>query len=118
MGQTHKNFVDSLKTTAIKQGTELLVKALVKRFAFLSFGPFVFLLSFFITKLLEILIRETEYGIYFEYTDFTVDTQAIEYRNAIQKNSKIQMEGTDEEKKLAEKELFDAFKRFVKLSSI
>lgn len=118
MTTRYADYVIAIKDSAIKTGAESLTKYLIKRFAFLSFGPFAFLVSMLAEKLLTILIKETEHAIYYEYTELVVNAQSVAYKKAVMENYQAQKNGTPQEKKDAEKKLMDAFKSFVKLNSI
>lgn len=114
---SHQEYVDIIKKSAVATGKKALVAALTKKLPFLFIpvvGPLVSLLA---GKLVEILVRETEFAIFFKYIDLRVDAQGRSFSEAAIKNHKAQVSGTSEEKIKAEKELIEKFREFVVLKS-
>jgi hypothetical protein len=74
-------------------------------------------LNFIIGRIIEFALDKTELGIFFKYIDLRTSEQGREFEKAALNHSNKLKDGTDEEKKLAEKDLILAFKRFAKFSS-
>lgn len=109
----HQEYVDALKKSAVSTGKKALISYLSKKLPFLFIpviGPIVGLL---LGKVVEILVQETEFAIFFVYTDMRVDAQGRAFSNAAMRNYHAQTNGTPEEKLAAEKELIDKFRAFV-----
>lgn len=107
---THASYVDSLKKASIALGKDALISYLSKTLPFLFIpvvGPIV---SFFLGKLVEILITKTEFAIFIEYIDMRVDAQGSAFSKAALANYQTQQNGTPDEKAKAEKELITRFR--------
>lgn len=113
----HSEYVEVIKNTAINLGKKTLMKALLTKVPFLFYGPFGVITELLIEKALVILIRETEFAVFFKYIDMRVDQQGKDFTEAALNNYRIQQNGTPEEKKKSEEELISKFKSFVKLTS-
>jgi hypothetical protein len=87
----------------------------LKQLPFLVSGPFNFILLKLVDFIASEVIKQAEFAIFFEYIDFRTDKQASEFEGAMLKNHKAQIEGTDEEKRIAEIELNNALTRLVSL---
>ena len=114
---THQEYVDAIKKSAISTGKKVLVQYLTKKLPFLFFpiiGPVTGLV---LEKIVEILVRETEFGIYFKYIDLRVDAQGRAFSEAAIKNYQAQLSGDKDAIAKAEKELIEKFKSFVVLGS-
>jgi hypothetical protein len=110
---THQQYVDSIKESAVSMGKKSLVAYLTKKAPFLFvpvIGPVV---SLILGKVVEILVRETEYAIFFQYIDMRVDSQGRAFSEAARKNAEAQRSGTPEQKASAEKELIEKFRALV-----
>jgi hypothetical protein len=117
MPVSHQEYVDAIKNTAVSTGKKVLIEYLTKQFPYLFIpvlGPVV---SFVIGKLVEILVRETEFAIFFKYIDLRVDSQGRAFSQAAMNNYDAQKNGTPEEIKKAELELIDKFRKFAILKS-
>ena len=109
----YQEYVEAVKTTAIATAKKSLLTALLKKVPFLFWGPLAPLVNICVEKCIEILIRETEFGVFFLYTDFRVDRQGIDFAKVAMENHKIQQTGTEDEKRNSEKRLIDCFKQFI-----
>jgi hypothetical protein len=114
---THQEYVDALKASAIATGKKVLIEALVKRVPFLFIPVIGPLVELIVGKLVEILIQQTEFAIFFKYIDMRVDDQGREFSQAAINNRNMQFHGTPEEKEKAEKELIEKFRAFAILTS-
>lgn len=117
MAQTHQEYVDAIKKSAIATGKKLLIREVLKRLPFLFvpiLGPITELI---LGKVVEILVQETEFALFFNYIDMRVDAQGRAFSDAATKNYQVQLNGTVEEKAAAEKELVEKFREFVILTN-
>jgi len=113
----HQEYVDAAKTAAITMGKSALISALLKKVPFLFIGPLNPIMGWIIQKFLEVLIRETEFGIFFLYIDLRVDRQGQDFTKVAMENHKVQQTGTEDEKRASELRLINSFKNFISLSS-
>ena len=114
---THQEYVEAIKKSAIATGKKALITYLTKKLPFLFIpviGPIV---SLVLEKVVEILIRETEFAIFFKYIDLRVDAQGRDFSEAAIKNFHVQKSGSPDEIAKAEKELIEKFKSFVVLGN-
>jgi hypothetical protein len=115
--KTHAEYVEALKSSAISTGKKVLIGAVSKKLPFLFLpvlGPIV---SFLLGKVVEILVQETEFAIYFKYIDLRVDKQGREFSEAAMRNFNAQKSGDADAKAQSEKELIEKFKAFVVLGN-
>lgn len=117
MPAKHSDYVNAIKSVAMKTGKDLLVREGLKRLPFLFAGPLGPLGNKIVEEIMEILIRESEFAIFFKYIDLRVDSQSKDFSDAAVRNYHAQMSGTPEEKAKAEAELIQAFKNFAKLNT-
>lgn len=114
---THQEYVDAIKKSAIATGKKLLIQAIAKKLPFLFVPVIGPITSFALEKVVEILVRETEFGIYFKYIDLRVDAQGRDFSEAAIKNYHVQQSGDKDAIAKAERELIEKFKSFVVLVS-
>lgn len=115
-------YVELLKSTALSLGKKEILPILLAQLpAKLTTGFLGAILNpilgFVVGKVLEIAIRETEIGLFFLYIDLRTSTQGRNFEKYMRANLDAQRNGTPDQKAKAEKELKDAFKAFVKLTS-
>jgi hypothetical protein len=113
----NSDYVEAVKQSAFKIGKELLIREGLKSLPFLFTGPFGFVGTMITEKVMEVLIREGEFAVFFKYIDMRVDSQGSDFSKAAMENYRIQLLGTEAEKIEAEKKLIIAFKSFVKLAT-
>lgn len=113
----HSDYVNALKEVAMKTGKDLLVREGLKALPIFFTGPLGIIGTKLAEKVMEILIREGEFAVFFTYIDLRVDAQGKDFSEAAMKNYQVQQTGTAEEKAQAEKELINSFKNFVKLNT-
>ena len=114
---TRTEYVEAIKTSLVSLLKKSLFDALVLRLPFLAWGPIGPFVSLCLQKLCEIIVNETEVAIFCAYVDFRVNRQSDTFTAKALENFKMQKEGTDEQKRIAEKELIDSFRTFIKLTS-
>ncbi len=113
-----EKYLESLKRETSKDISRSAVTYLIKKYAWMSFGPISMILNFVVTKLVDIIIYNTQLAVYFKYIDFRVDEQGQDFHNAIIKNMNAQENGTEQDRINAEKNLKAAFAHLVKLSNV
>jgi hypothetical protein len=93
------------------------MKKLTAKFPFVALGFVNPIASMIVSKILEIAIRETEIGAFFGFIDLRTSMQGKDFEGAAYKY-KIASEGrNDEEKRIAEKNVIDAFNKLIKFTS-
>lgn len=112
-----ETYLQKLKEQTVSDVTKSVVAILVKKISWLGWGPIAPVLNFFISKIVNIIVWNTEVGAYFKYIDFRVDKQGKEYFQALVTNFNLQSTGTGQEKKDAEEKLKLAFRNLVKFTS-
>lgn len=90
---------------------------LITRIPFLSLGPVNSLLALFLTKLIGIILDQTELSLFIGYIDIRTNKQGNDFIQAAINNQKIQQSGSVEEKKKAEEELIEKFRLFARFSA-
>lgn len=114
---TNEEAVSIAKSEFVKIGKGVLYNALSFYVPFFKIPPFSTLAKMLIEKALTILANDTETGIFFLYINFHVDRQGRAFMEAAVLNNRAQKEGTNEEKKLAEENLKDAFRALIRFGS-
>lgn len=108
----HQEYVDAIKKSAVATGKKVLVEYFKKQLPFMflpGLGPIT---GFVLEKAVEVLVRETEFGIFFQYIDLRVDKQGLDFSQAAIKNYRAQQSGDKDEIAKAEKELIEKFRSF------
>lgn len=110
---THQEYVDTLKSSALELGKKLVMQRLVAQLPFLA-TPFVHGLTLLLVgKVLEIAIRETEFGAFFLFIDVRVNRQGKDFAEAALKYH----QAPDSEKHIYEKDYLEKFYTFASLKS-
>lgn len=113
----HDQYAALIKSTLSRMIIKSVMAALVKQAAFFAWGPVNGIIAFVVTKLVDFIINQTELAIFLEYTDMRVGQQGKAFTQAALENSAAQMNGTPEQRALAEKKLIDSFREFAKLKN-
>ena len=113
----HSDYVEIAKGFGEKSLKKALIGVAVKTLPFLISGPFNIILIKLADFIAKEVIKQAEFALFFSYIDFRIDSQAKDFEAAMIKNHKAQLEGTSEEKIIAEKELSEALNRLVSLKS-
>lgn len=113
----HSEYVKIVTDLGKDSLKKALMKAALKQLPFLATGPLNYLTVKVITKLSELAIEESEMRIFFQYIDFRTDVQAKGFEEAMIINHTMQKIGTEDEKKLAEKNLEIALGKLMSLRS-
>jgi hypothetical protein len=114
---THQEYVDAIKKSAISAGKKVLISTISKKLPFLFLPVIGPVTSLLLGKVVEILVQETEFAIFFKYIDLRVDSQGREFSEAAIRNFQVQQTGSPDEKAKTEKELIEKFRSFVILRS-
>ena len=114
---TFDDYIKQAKAFILKRAVKQVFKILVTKLPFLSWGPVGPLVQFLLKIVIKLAIYETDMSIFFLYTDVRVNAQGREFYQAAEDNMRVQKEGTEQEKKDAEKFLIDSFRNLVKLSN-
>lgn len=111
------DYVESLKTAALQIGVKAVMNVIVTRIPFLGSWFISPILGFFVGKVLEIALRQTEMGAFFLFIDTRTSRQGRDFAEAARLNAIAQQTGTEEEKKHAEERLKTEFRNFVLFTS-
>lgn len=112
---TRQEYIELIKNTAKKSILDSTLKILVGRFSFLAFGPANVLTVLILKKIIAIIVEETEMRLFFLYTDFRVSEQGRLFIERARSYEEIKKTGSEDQKKLAEIELINAFRDLAKL---
>lgn len=114
---THQEYVDSLKTSAVKLGSSSALLYIFTNIPFLK-APFLKQITEKIVEsIISIFVNKTEMGIFFIYIDVRTNNQGELFSLMAYKNYKAQKNGTEQEKKIAEENLIASFKNFASFRS-
>lgn len=113
---THAEYVNILKGTLQKLLLNSVLTFLYAEVPLLSVPPLKNILSFFINKIISILLNQTELAIFLRYTDIRVSQEGKAFNDAVLKNHEAQTQGDENARKIAEKNLMDTFRIFAKLN--
>lgn len=109
----YDDYIDTLKSLLLKQLVSSTLSFLLTKFTFLAWGPLAPILKFFLEKLFQIAIEQTELAIYLLYTDFRISAQGRNFHKTLEENQKALKEGDKD----AEERVKDSFRELVKYSS-
>lgn len=90
-----------------------IVSFVAKKAAFLLWGPFGVLVSYFAGQLAEYISKEGELRIFFLYIDMRTDSQGRDYLKAMKEYQGAKNEGDIEKIKEKESKLDEAFRALV-----
>lgn len=114
---TNEEAVKIVKSQFVKIGKGAILGALTSWIPPLGVPPLSWLANMISDKIMTILVDNGEVGAFFIYTNFNVDSQGRSFMEAAIKNHNVQINGTDQEKKIAEENLKDAFRKLVRFSN-
>ncbi len=119
---SRQEYVDAIAEAALTLGREGVMRFLLAKSSGLVLrlltSPFIgSVVSFAVSYILEIAIKETELKAFFIYTDFRVSDQGNDFVDAALYNARMRKTGTPQEKKDAEDLLKTRFDNFVRLSA-
>jgi hypothetical protein len=110
-------YVAAMKETALRVGKSVVMDWLIARAPFLSWSFPNLVVGYLVGLVLEIAIKETEFGMFFVYIDVRTTRQGRAFEAAAARNKYVQEFGTAEDKQRAERDLIAAFRDFVRLTS-
>ncbi len=84
---------------------------------FLEIPPLDKITTLLLKTFYKKLADKIELVAFFEYIDLRVSRQGKEYVQAKREGYEIELNGTDEQKKAAEKKIIDTFRAFVKFTN-
>jgi len=114
---THEESVAIVRSQFIKIGKGVLITALTSWCPPFAGPPLSILANIVADKIMDALAKGTEMTAFFVYVNFNVDSQGRAFMEAAVHNHNIQMIGTPEEKKIAEENLKNAFRKLIRFSN-
>lgn len=113
----HSDYVDFLKSYLFKTITKKAFTVIITKLPFLAWGPLAPLLQLIIDKLVGIILDQTELAVFMKYIDIRTTLQGRDFYKAMEDNQLALKNGSDNDKKIAEQNLKDTFRAFVKLTN-
>ena len=113
---SQQEYIEVLKSAALSSGKKFVIDYVSKKIPFLFIPILNPITSLVIEKVVEVLIMETEFAIFFKYTDMRVSEQGKVFSKMAENNYKAQMYGTNKEKEIAEKLLVDSCRSLFRLN--
>jgi hypothetical protein len=110
-------YVDTIKKAALTTGVKLVMAYIIGAQPVLGNPFFKTIAEWFVKQILGIAILKTELGAFFLYIDFRTSAQGRAFFDAAIKNQLVQKNGTEWEKKNAEKAVIDSFRTLVKFTT-
>jgi len=114
---TNEEAVKIIKNQFTSIGKGVLMNALCSWAPIFKVPPFSTIANLILEKELAILATNAETGAFFAYTNFNVDSQGRDFMAAALTNHNIQMIGTPEEKKIAEENVKNAFRKLIRFTN-
>ena len=111
----HSEYIEIARGLGVKVLQKSIIGGVVKAIPFFALGLPNTILIKLASWLAEIIANQTEMMVFFKYIDYRTDSQAKDFEAAMIKNHQVQLTGTDQEKKDAEKILTDALYKLVNL---
>lgn len=114
---TNEEAVYLAKDQFIKASEAALKTALLASpLSFLETPPLNILTNKVIHWATTALAKDIELAVFFAYINFNVNQQGHDYIQAVYKNKQAQLNGSEDEKKIAIKNLEDSFSKLITLS--
>lgn len=101
--------LDTVKKVAVNATMGILIT----RLPFLGIPGIKQIVQYFITRLVDIIVDQTELGLYVVYARNITEAQAEKFKEAVKKSEKAQTEG---EKKIAQDELIEASRNLIRFT--
>jgi hypothetical protein len=98
-------------------GRVLKAAILTTPLSFLETPPLSFITNKIIDWATGVLAKDGEIGAFFLYTNFNVNQQGADFMKAVIENQRMQQMGSEDDKKISEQKLKDAFARLIVLSN-
>lgn len=110
-----KSYLESVKSAAEKTVADTVIKLVLARVPFLAVGILNPITAFLIKKLVSLIIRETEMGTFFLYTDFRVSEEGKRFIEDANKYEQIKKTGTKDEIENQEAVVISSFRAFARV---
>lgn len=110
----HDKFVQELKRQAVKKAYKSALSYILSKAPFLAWGPLGPIFSYFLEKIIWVVVNKTEMATFFKFVDFRVDAQGRDYHDAI---TRVINAKSPEELEYAQKLADERFDRLVSLRS-
>lgn len=114
---THQEYIDSIRASALNFGKEAVINYIKSKAPFFLIPVLNPITSLIVSKILEILLKETEFAAFFYYIDTRTSHQGELFAQMAYRNYIAQQFGSEIEKKIAQENLENAFKTLVKFAS-
>ena len=115
---TNEEAVALAKDQFVKVSEAALKAAILSSpMAFLESPPLKILTDKIIHWAAMSLAKDIELAVFFTYINFNVNQQGHDFLQAVYQNKQAQLNGTEDEKKIAIKNLEDSFSRLIDLKS-
>lgn len=110
------DFIKSLGQLAEETITKLIITKLITLIPFLAWGPFKYLLNWYLQKRIKQLIDLGEYGVIDFFISSAISSQKSALENAINEHNKIKELGNINEILVSEENLKNKLREFIKLN--
>jgi hypothetical protein len=114
---THQEYIDSLKTSAVKLGSSSALLYIFTVIPFLKAPLLKQITEKIVESVISIFVNKTEMASFFFYIDTRTSHQGEVFSQMAYRNFIAQKNGTEQEKKIAEENLIASFKNFASLRS-
>jgi hypothetical protein len=112
---TREEYANQIKESALAIGKQAVMQFLIMKFPWMGMTIVNPIIGLLVGYILGIAIKETEFGLFYQYIDMRTGNQQSEFEKAAMENFRIQKSGTAEEKLNAEKNLIAKFRAFASL---
>lgn len=112
-----EQYAELMRSTALQAGSRSVMAYLASQSSFFTLPIVNPVVGFFVSTIIRIALERGELALFFYYIDMRVSRQGREFEEAAVKNLEAQKNGTDEEKKIAEKNLVDKFRALTRFDS-
>jgi hypothetical protein len=114
---TKEEYANQIKESALSIGKQAVMQFLITKFPWMGMTLINPIVGLLVGYILGIAIKETEFGLFYQYIDMRTGQQQSEFEKAAMENFRAQQSGTLEEKLNAEKNLIAKFRIFTRLTS-
>lgn len=111
------DYVSAMKEAFVSIGANAAFTAIAASAPWVKAPIVNVVVKFILKRILSFVVNSGETAAFFLYIDTRVNAQASEFEIAAMKNREAQINGTPEQKQLAEEELFKRFVAFAKLTA-
>lgn len=114
---SREEYVATLKSAAVQIGTKAVMASLVAEAPIFANPILGGIAEAIAEHYMNEIVNFAEFGAFFLYIDVRTDQQGQDFFDAAARNVKAKLNGTPEEKALAEKDMLDKFHAFARWSS-